>query len=310
MAEITAAHPGQVTAVPFCAKPFGCAFDEMLTDPRTVYVKIDDDTTFIKDGSIEHLALECLINHDYSFFTASVVNHPHSAAVHRYVGALPPSSYHWTPLAKAQPPFYEPARVPVLYFGNNIYEHMGSPAHEAFVYNIAHNRLDVYTFDVWNMNACRCAEPQENLLFCEEGYYRWNINAFAWTRNRTSEYKGTIPAFDEPVISMWWSGRITPGRAGMVGEALFVHAQYTKQRHSPADWGLREDVLLPWYYELARQYTAAPYGGWQGNQSLLALYESMQEGVGEVRGSGKYNLLCRNAVMALEKEQCATAGYS
>jgi hypothetical protein len=28
---------------------------------------------------------------------------------------------------------------------------------ESFVYNIAMNRLDVYTFDTWNMNQCRYA---------------------------------------------------------------------------------------------------------------------------------------------------------
>ena len=41
--------------VPFCEVPYGCAYDEIMTDPNAVYTKIDDDIIFIKDGSFEHL---------------------------------------------------------------------------------------------------------------------------------------------------------------------------------------------------------------------------------------------------------------
>ena len=53
-----ARHPGVVRETPFCAKPYGCAFDEILTNPHAVYVKIDDDIIFIKDGSFEHLVYQ------------------------------------------------------------------------------------------------------------------------------------------------------------------------------------------------------------------------------------------------------------
>jgi hypothetical protein len=60
--------------------------------------------------------------------------------------------------------------------------------------------------------------------------------------------------------------------------------QYTKQRVSRPDYGLREDVLLPWYRELARQYTAQPYGAhWAGNRTLIELYESLAWTAGEDR---------------------------
>ena len=48
-------YPGIVEEVPFCPKAYGCAFDEIMTDPNAVYLKMDDDIVFIKDGSIEHL---------------------------------------------------------------------------------------------------------------------------------------------------------------------------------------------------------------------------------------------------------------
>ena len=60
--------------------------------------------------------------------------------------------------------------------------------------------------------------------------------------------------------------------------------QYTKQRVSRPDYGLREDVLLPWYTELARQYTAQPYGApWHGNRTLIRLYETLAWTAGEDR---------------------------
>ncbi len=40
--------------------------------------------------------------------------------------------------------------------GSNVYDFTGSQAHEAFIYNVAHGRLDAYGFDLWNMNECRC----------------------------------------------------------------------------------------------------------------------------------------------------------
>jgi hypothetical protein len=53
---------------------------------------------------------------------------------------------------------------------------------------------------------------------------------------------------------------------------------------SRPDFGLRDDVLLPWYRELAAQYTARPYGApWLGNRSLLHAYEAMAYAAGEDR---------------------------
>ncbi len=43
-------------------------------------------------------------------------------------------------------------------------------------------------------------------------------------------------------------------------------------------------MLLPWYRELARQYTAQPYGAhWAGNRTLIELYESLAWTAGEDR---------------------------
>ena len=47
-----------VRQVQFCRNVWGCAFDEIMTDPHAVYVKMDDDIVFIKDGSIEHLVYQ------------------------------------------------------------------------------------------------------------------------------------------------------------------------------------------------------------------------------------------------------------
>ncbi|MDR3414459.1 MAG: hypothetical protein P4L87_26435, partial [Formivibrio sp.] len=59
--------------------------------------------------------------------------------------------------------------------------------------------------------------------------------------------------------------------------------QFTLQRQSSPDFGLREDILLPWYHAFADQYVRKPWGGWQGNATLLPLYESMAWKNGEDR---------------------------
>ena len=59
--------------------------------------------------------------------------------------------------------------------------------------------------------------------------------------------------------------------------------QYTRQRSSKPDYGLRDAILLKWYHMLAEQYCAQPYGSWTGNVSLLAAYEARAFAAGEDR---------------------------
>ena len=49
---------------------------------------------------------------------------------------------------------------------------MGSQSHEAFIYNVAMGRLDMYTFDIWNLNQCQCAYPQKGLDMCADGEFK------------------------------------------------------------------------------------------------------------------------------------------
>jgi hypothetical protein len=109
--------------------------------------------------------------------------------------------------------------------GKNVYDHPGGMAHESFIYNVAHGRLDAYTFDLWNMNQCLCADPQPSMDYCKDGFYRWSINAIAWTHNVSSQFGRSVPKFDEPAVSLGWTKTIGPHRVGMVGESLFVHSQ-------------------------------------------------------------------------------------
>ena len=50
-----------------------------------------------------------------------------------------------------------------------MYDITGASSHEAFIYNAARGRLDLYTFDIWNMNQCQCAYPQKGLDMCVGG---------------------------------------------------------------------------------------------------------------------------------------------
>lgn len=105
-------------------------------------------------------------------------------------------------------------------------------------------------------------------------------------------------------VSTFWPNSLPPHRGGMVGEALFVHAQFILQRASRPDFGLREDVILPWYEELAKQYCARPFGGWQGNRTLLLLHDDMQAALGERRYSGDPTYRCQGRSWKLEDESC------
>jgi hypothetical protein len=54
---------------------------------------------------------------------------------------------------------------------------------------------------------------------------------------------------------------------------------------SKPDYGLREEILLPWYWELSNQYMQHPYNAWPGNRTLLRYYERLAFDAGERRYS-------------------------
>jgi hypothetical protein len=233
LAAASSKYPREVTQTTFCSQPFGCAYDDILVDPHVVYIKIDDDIIFIKDGSFEHLVYQTLFNDDYTFYSGSVVNNPHSYGVHKFAGALPPMTYHWPRLGTPSLRTKHPDAM-TDYYGKTLHDAVGSKAHEAFVYNVALGRLDVYAFDLWNMHQCQCSHPQDDLGMCLYGFYRWSINAFSFVKNVTAQYSTRTPKFDEPTVSIGWVGAIAPHRVAIVGESLFVHCQVRDAVPTPA----------------------------------------------------------------------------
>ena len=67
-----------------------------------------------------HMCKQTLFNKEYTFFSGSVVNNPHSYGVHRFAGAYPPSTYHWRSLGRATVPFVNHSRALEYYYGNNV----------------------------------------------------------------------------------------------------------------------------------------------------------------------------------------------
>ena len=55
---------------------------------------------------------------------------------------------------------------------------------------------------------------------------------------------------------------------------------------SKPDFGLREEILLPWYHLLTNQYMAQPYGRWEGNTTLMKEYHRRAYLHGENQFSG------------------------
>jgi hypothetical protein len=62
---------------------------------------------------------QTLFNPDYTFYSGSVVNNPHSYGVHRFAGAYPPSTYHWPKLGSAE--FRTSHKdAATMYYGKNL----------------------------------------------------------------------------------------------------------------------------------------------------------------------------------------------
>ena len=137
--------------------------------------QLDDDIVFVRDGSLEHLVYQTLTNDDYTLYSGAVVNNPHGFALHAFVGAYPQTTYHWRDVLGGDYRSLPPQRVVSLYYGNNLYDDVGSYSHEAFIHNAALGQLHVYSFDVWNMNQCQCVVPQPGLDKCTAGYYRYAV---------------------------------------------------------------------------------------------------------------------------------------
>jgi len=285
--DLAQRYPGVVKNYAHCVwGGFGCVFQSVITAGGTVYIKLDDDVIFIKDGSLEHMVLEMMDNEDYVFYSGSIVNNPTTIGLHKFVGAYPPLSYHWPTLGRTTYPFVEKKDTFETYFGKNLADQHGNQAHEAFIINAAAGRLDVYTFDAWNINECRAGWGQPDMGPVFRGFVRWSINAYVYTRERLELDKYPVSGEDEPTISANWVMRHAPHRAAALGETLFVHAQFYGQRLLGPDFGLRDEILLPWYYEFALQYAAQPFGEWKGNLSLINLYDQMAANWTEVRFSG------------------------
>lgn len=289
-------YPGSVSEVSMCKDIFGCAFNEILTDDRTVYVKLDDDTLFIKDGTFEHLVYENLGNAGYLFYAPNIVNHNFGNGVQRFAGAYPPESFHWPVLGynNNSVPLFDEEDVVGMLWGSQADNFRASQAHEAFITNVAMGRLDVYTYDHWNMHECIGARPQAGIfpIHSEDGNNRWSINAMAWMRSRVAAYPA-MPPDDEPTISIRWPAKLAPHRVGFVGEALVVHHALWTQRDREPKHGFVEEWVLPVYSELARQYTSVGFGEWRGNMGLLALFEETLEGLGHRRHSEDPALFCK-----------------
>ena len=56
--------------------------------------------------------------------------------------------------------------------------------------------------------------------------------------------------------------------------------QYVQQRLERNGFYIDDDVILPWYHELARAYTATPYGAWKGDRQLLVKYNALVKEAG------------------------------
>ena len=140
------------------------AWERIVQDhPDHVFIRIDDDVLFVKDGTFERLVHHVLSRGSESIAVANTVNHCQFPALHQALGA-------WEPPGNQQAHYYGAS------WAN------GEMAHSqlvTFIERYWKDRLAAYVFQEWDMNVCRCQHPQPLLGVCHQGYYRWCINCFA-----------------------------------------------------------------------------------------------------------------------------------
>lgn len=228
-----------------------------------IFVRVDDDTVFVKDGTIEALVDHVLTEGPRSLAVANVVNHCQMPALHQALGA-------WRAPAGVEP-FH--------YYGSSWTRGELAVAQlEAFLHNYHADALSRYSFAQWDLNACRCTRKQFMLDICHRGYYRWCINFFAVSGalldgkrlhapdGREESWISAYLPHDEEVPHdsdqnvLGSAARSTtnrPVRAVVLGESLVVHFAYGSQRECPSWASGEHPALLNKFALVAEDYTGS-----------------------------------------------------
>lgn len=76
-----------------------------------------------------------------------MVNNDKGFGIHAFAGAFPPQLYLFPNTGmSSRPPYIPQGTAPEVYYGRLDWSRMGSLQHQAFIFNVAMGRLDLYGF--------------------------------------------------------------------------------------------------------------------------------------------------------------------
>lgn len=201
---------------------------EGLEDSQ-LYLKIDDDIVYIKDGAVEAM-LEEYLERRFLFVSANVINHPWLSHIHHRMGATLPFHPPNQTLPEDSHLKSRPSDWVLQHKENGLEDTaIGSSSldpfspctwldwrcaavtHYSFLHHLEHHSLEAYNFQLWD--------------FSMDNYFRWSINCIVFN---TSDLLHPMPNDDEMAVTQ----TIPKARnyhTGAVGSALMAHFSYRAQ---------------------------------------------------------------------------------
>ena len=199
----------------------------VLSDVRTLYVKLDDDITYIHSNAIYRLA-QAMLAQNILLASANVVNHPIFSKYHNALGLFEPNIT--ASVIEEETSNNSELRHDLRHLPRHPHNFDGNPWGKTslrsgphallqlltFSYYLAHHRLSAYNFGL--------------LDFQHRGHHRWSINCFIMSGKDMRLFNATdCNRNDELYISSVFPQHVSRPAVAL-GDAYVVHFAYSEQR--------------------------------------------------------------------------------
>jgi len=229
----------------------------LASEPKAIYVKIDDDIVYIADGAIAELVREKLRGR-FLFVSANVVNHGILSAVHQELAQLrwlakptaadsekqgiPFPPWHFRGDVILDPRF----RIEHTFYSDCIWRRWdcAALAHEVLLHRLADGTSCAFDFGMYDLHAHGYGTMSDGLGRSID----WNTNFFAFATEDFSDINWDGVSNDDEAEMSTKHPRRRNEHAAALGRALVSHFTFSSQEK-----GLRQNTsLVARYLALAR----------------------------------------------------------
>lgn len=238
--EELAAMDERFEVVPDSKKGYGFNYYMFSPERSVLMVKIDDDITFILDGSVELLARETLVREDADVVMGNVVNSPLHGAMHTRTRAVVghPRLCNATELI-------HPERAMLVPYSTWRNGEVALWNHYSLLKNLRDNTLERYLFNWVDWHGCGDGDTE---VSNRRGFNRGHIAVMATLTTRFhSRHKNIYPGGVQD--ELFYTGTHVR-QVGIFGDGIFMHHQLGGQRVSLHP--LWESLLNPPYHEMSK----------------------------------------------------------